>query len=1104
MPSFRFTHPRSRATSNENPGADSADGPAGDPGTPSSGNGGGDGGAPGEANGGSPDAAPAVPGNGAWAGADGGDAAARIDLVRGVDGLTPPDPGGLLRPISPARAPGSRRQRHEEARAARAAEPAAANGTAPLASADDGSAEEDSPVHGSGAADGVPPATGDDGPDPLDWAELKLPPVQSEHDDPSPYEGLPAEPIVYADDAEAGDGGDAAAPEAEVAGEDDGMLSHPIPVVLEEEPEPDLAAPDEWEADASSPAPSELELPPDEAAVLDGFDPAGPPPEWIGDGQVPVAEAPPAAEFVPEMAAISPAPPDPSPFGPKPIATPAADVDRTVTSAPPQPPAAFALPDSALPAAAPAIEDEITTEPAPPDPDAGLAAAPADAPPPPAVVPPAPTQPPGAPPSAIPPAVSPPVHPPTFAQSSPPPPPPAAFTPPTEAAAAPPPPPAEFAPPNEATAALPPPPAAFAPPAEAVAPPPPPAGAVTPPSEPTALPPPPAAFAQPPAESAPPAPAFAPPAEDLAPPPPPPAAFAPPAEMATAPPPPPPAAFAPPEAAAPPPPPPPAFDPPPPAYDAPIAPPPAYEPVAFDPSPPPPPPGYEPSPPLAPIAEPDLYGDDELDADRGEDLPPYGYEADDDRGGVDLDQDLADYRLPATDDVGPEADDELLVGYEDDANDDDPAGYDDELPVDYDANDDDLAGYDDEADDEFAPSAATMELRQIAGLTAGIDLELDRAGHEFAEGDQSVAFTITVDDKDRAVLVPGTMAVKLDTQPVTQPTLIGWGALDVGSARFIVRPRRSFPRADEWLAQRDAFDRPELEIEVPPTLGVQVAPPVEQDRTRRRFGRRRAGEADPPAETLNAESWEFIDRIRAARADLADRERYLHPDPAELVVRTRSRAPILGIRPPGHPLFAKVGVIVADMPWMPNFDDIRAIPDTLGPYLQPLMSLPSIPIAADLLVGPLGIVGSRAAAAACARHIILSLHALSTPNLRVHIAASPERAPVWDWAYDLAVDDEIDLEHGFPVVVVDGTENFGRYGLSHADAVDHRVGVVILTDSIDDLPNYCGTVLQVDRSGSALLTNHLGHVIAGTPVGVANDFARHLADDLNTLYRQRR
>ncbi len=395
-------------------------------------------------------------------------------------------------------------------------------------------------------------------------------------------------------------------------------------------------------------------------------------------------------------------------------------------------------------------------------------------------------------------------------------------------------------------------------------------------------------------------------------------------------------------------------------------------------------------------------------------------------------------------------------------------------------------------------------MRQIAGLTAGIDLELDRAGHEFAEGDQSVAFTITVDDKDRAVLVPGTMSVKLDTQPVTQPTLIGWGALDVGSARFVVRPRRSFPQADEWLAQREAFDRPELEIEVPPTLGLQVAAPVEPDRGRRRFGRRRAGDSDPPAETLNAESWEFIDRIRAARADLADRERYLHPDPAELVVRTRSRAPILGIRPPGHPLFAKVGVIVADMPWMPNFDDIRAIPDTLGPYLQPLMSLPSIPIAADLLVGPLGIVGSRAAAAACARHIILSLHALSTPDLRVHIAASPERAPVWDWAYDLAVHDEIDLDHGFPVVVVDGIENFGRYGVTHADAIEHRVGVVILTDSIDDLPNYCGSVLQVDRSGSALLTNHLGHVIAGTPVGVANDFALHLADDLNTLYRQRR
>jgi len=569
----------------------------------------------------------------------------------------------------------------------------------------------------------------------------------------------------------------------------------------------------------------------------------------------------------------------------------------------------------------------------------------------------------------------------------------------------------------------------------------------------------------------------------------PPPAFATPAGEAPLPP--PPAAFAPPAAAEPPLPPPPASPPPPSAFAPPASPPPpsAFAPPADLPPPPadlPPPPAYDAAP-----APPPTPGDAIPLGGFGT-----GYPAEDELPLHDpqTGSDAADGFDPAAD--------EDLVGYGHETGEDlvdFDHEHDDEL-VDF---DDELAGYDEEHDEDTHRGAA-LELRQIAGLTAGIDLELDRAGHEFAEGDRSVAFTITVDDKDRAVLVPGTMTVKLDTQPVTEPTLVGWGALDVGSARFVVRPRRSFPRADEWLAQRDAFDRPELEIEVPPTLGVQVAEPAEQERGRRRFGRRRGGEADTPTETLNAESWEFIDRIRAARAELADRERYLHPDPAELVVRTRSRAPILGIRPPGHPLFAKVGVIVADMPWMPNFDDIRAIPDSLGPYLQPLMSLPSIPIAADLLVGPLGIVGSRAAAAACARHIILSLHALSTADLRIHIAASAERAPVWDWAYDLAVHDDLDLDHGFPVVIVHGLENFGRYGLTHADAVEHRVGVVILTDSIDDLPNYCGSVLQVDRSGSALLTNHLGHVIAGTPVGVANDFARHLADDLNTLYRQRR
>jgi hypothetical protein len=387
---------------------------------------------------------------------------------------------------------------------------------------------------------------------------------------------------------------------------------------------------------------------------------------------------------------------------------------------------------------------------------------------------------------------------------------------------------------------------------------------------------------------------------------------------------------------------------------------------------------------------------------------------------------------------------------------------------------------------DSTPDTVNLELRQIAGLTAGSNMELDHAGREFAEGDSSVAFTINIDDKDRAVIVPGSVPVKLDTLPVREPTLIGWGALDVGSARFIVRPRKERRRAADWLEQHDSFDQPETVIEVPPSLTVQRPPIVEPDREsgRRLFGRKRADIEVPVTETLDAASWEFIDKIRAARADLADRERYFHPDPAELLVRAQSRAPILGIRPAGHPMFARVSVMAADMPWMPDFDDIKAIPESLGPYLQPLMSLPSIPIAADLLVGPLGIVGSRAAAAACARHIVLSLYGLSTDDLRIHIAASAERMSVWDWAFDLVSHDDLDLDHGFSVVIVDGMENFEAAGLDHQDAVDHRVGVVILTDGIDDLPSYSGSVLQVDRSGSGLLTNHLGHVISGTPIAM--------------------
>ncbi|MEL7158583.1 MAG: hypothetical protein AAFN30_18575, partial [Actinomycetota bacterium] len=205
------------------------------------------------------------------------------------------------------------------------------------------------------------------------------------------------------------------------------------------------------------------------------------------------------------------------------------------------------------------------------------------------------------------------------------------------------------------------------------------------------------------------------------------------------------------------------------------------------------------------------------------------------------------------------------------------------------------------------------------------------------------------------------------------------------------------------------------------------------------------------------------------------------------------------------PLFATVSVMVADLPWLPDFDDIGAIPDSVGYQLQPLLSLPSVPVVADLMVGPLGIVGSRAAAMACARHLLVSLYAASTDDLRLHVVAATDQREAWEWSRALAPAAPLAMaDNEQSVVLIDGMDLFPQAGFEHEDAIERRVSAVILAEAVDQLPAYCGTVLQIADAGTGILTNHRGDMIHGTPIGISTSIAEGLATDLVPLVRQRR
>ena len=148
----------------------------------------------------------------------------------------------------------------------------------------------------------------------------------------------------------------------------------------------------------------------------------------------------------------------------------------------------------------------------------------------------------------------------------------------------------------------------------------------------------------------------------------------------------------------------------------------------------------------------------------------------------------------------------------------------------------------------------------------------------------------------------------------------------------------------------------------------------------------------------------------------------MHPDPEELKTRLTRLDPGLWERSRDHALFGRFGVGYATIPWEPKFDNPELIPEVLHEPIVEMSLLPWVPVTANLLYGPLGIVGKRAARLAACRHAILSLAALSVPGeIRFAIRSGNNTATSWNWARALPpvmTDDE----NPYVVTIIDGAE----------------------------------------------------------------------------------
>lgn len=447
----------------------------------------------------------------------------------------------------------------------------------------------------------------------------------------------------------------------------------------------------------------------------------------------------------------------------------------------------------------------------------------------------------------------------------------------------------------------------------------------------------------------------------------------------------------------------------------------------------------------------------------------------------------------ATTEVDPDDDDQVILGRVDDADEGhsgtaDPApaideGDPDEIVdavfIDVDDTPEPGPTAREPADDpQLQPPVLDLEMRQVAGLTAGSAMPLTLGKtYEFSESTKGVSFGVQVLDDGQVIVLPGSARAIVNEVEVTEPTFLGDGILQVGSACFSVRPVRPPSSTTSRLETlQDNLPAPGA-ITVPPLGESSGIPPA-------------GGWIGDPTTPASA----FLHTVRRTRDTVAERHRLTHPDPEEIKSRLAGLEPGLWERSIDHRLFGRFGVAYASIPWQPRFDTPELIPRQLHQAIADMSLLPWVPVTANLKRGPLGIVGSRAATLACVRHAVLSLATLTAPgDIGFWVVTGRSHLEDWQWTMSLPVSMSPEGGATFMVAVVDGMDHVEKAGLDWDEIAAGRTGLIALATEEAELPEGCGTVLGLHADGSADITNHLGETVPGTPIGVTQAFALDMA-----------
>ncbi len=366
-----------------------------------------------------------------------------------------------------------------------------------------------------------------------------------------------------------------------------------------------------------------------------------------------------------------------------------------------------------------------------------------------------------------------------------------------------------------------------------------------------------------------------------------------------------------------------------------------------------------------------------------------------------------------------------------------------------------------------------MELRQVAGVSAGGCLELRPGSYDFGpvrsgsgrlnDGDpDTLGFTLSLDDTMAATIGPGDAPIMLDDQMVSSETEVAGRVINAGSARFVVaRPRPPRKRGGQ-LREVD-----------PQQLDPWVVAPI------------------PTSKSLGLGGSRKIDQRRR-----------LHYGPDEIRHRVEVGTSLLWGRRPSHPLFGTAVVAMADVSVDAAGHELHRSEASDLTVRAPGISLAAaVPVSIDVLGSNTMIFGERRLQLAIARHILLALAAATHPK-DLQLGLLSDRADLnflrrLPHADGVTVGDVEDGSAKRRLIVVDGPDS----AASRFKPADGMTSVLALAREGDE-PRPDSDVLAVWNEASIAIAGGNGgpSLDGATPVGFAQSMAVELVEKLHALH----